>query len=91
MLDTNNLLLTREVDSATTLEPFKGLHRVIDVLKANEEFNKVTLENERKRARLDANKLGDPDVEKMTVVASVPGAASLAALDGLVPDEGDGE
>ncbi len=90
MLDTNNLLLTREVDSATSLEPFKGLHRLIDVLKANEEFNKITLENERKRARLDAKKLGDPDIEKLTVVASVPGAASLAALDGLVPDEGDG-
>lgn len=86
MLDTNNLLLRREVDSDTTLEPFKGLHRVIDVLKANEEFNEIVLENERKRARLKADKLGDPDVEKVTVVASVPGAANLAALDGLEED-----
>jgi hypothetical protein len=86
MLDTNNLLLTREVDSATTLEPFKGLHRVIDVLKANEEFNKLSLENNRKQARLDTGKFGDPDVEKLTVVAAVPGAANLAALNGLEED-----
>ncbi|MEI7996066.1 MAG: hypothetical protein WCH01_14305, partial [Methylococcaceae bacterium] len=86
MLDTNNLLLRREVDSATTLEPFKGLHRVIDVLTANEEFNKITLENARKWARLNAAKLGDPDIDKLTVVASVPGAAMLAALDELEED-----
>ena len=86
MIDTNNLLLKREVDGATTLEPFKGLHRVIDVLKAYEELKKISLENERKRARLDTDQLGDPDIEKVTVVASVPSAANLAALDGL---EGD--
>lgn len=91
MLDTNNLLLTREVDEATTLEPFKGLHRVIDVLKALQELTQITLENERKKARIDAAKLGDPDVEKLTVVASVPGAANLAALDGLEEDPGGDE
>ena len=51
-----------------------------------EKLKQLRLENERKKARLDADKLGDPDVEKVTVVASVPGAAVLAALDGL---EGD--
>ena len=90
VLDTNNLLLTREVDSRTTLEPFKGLHRVIDVLRAGEDMRAVALENERKRLRLDAAKLGDPDVDKVTVVAAGAAAADLAALDGLDAGPGGG-
>lgn len=91
VLDTNNLLLTREVDTATSLEPFKGLHRVLDVLNAGEALRGAALENTRKQRRLDADRLGDPDIEKVTVVASAPGLEDLAALDCLDgPDAGEG-
>ncbi|NVK47596.1 MAG: hypothetical protein HWE33_14965 [Rhodobacteraceae bacterium] len=90
VLDTNNLMLTREVDDATTLEPFKGLHRVIDVLSANAAVRAETLEADRLSDRLDAGHLGDPDIDKLTVVAADPGFAGLAALDGLTPDGPDG-
>lgn len=88
VLDTNNLLLTREVDDATTLEPFKGLHRVIDVLSANSNARSEQLAAARLAARLDIGELGDPDIDKLTVVATEPGAAGLAALDTLQPDDG---
>jgi len=35
---------------------------------------------------LEADLLGDPDIEKVTVVAGVGNIASLAALDGLTED-----
>ena len=86
LLDTNNVLLTREVDDATTLEPFKGLHRIIDVLSASEELTRTRLENNRRKLRIDNNRLGDPEIEKVTVVAAGKNLASLAALDGLEED-----
>ena len=86
LLDTNNLMLTREVDDATTLESFKGLHRVIDILRAAEELKHQILENTRRQQRVASGKLGDPDVEKVTVVAGGRDLANWAAVDGLEPD-----
>ena len=82
-LDTNNLILNREVDPTSTLEPFKGLHRLADALGAFEETKQKRLESERKRKRIELDKLGDPDIEKVTVVAGTGEFAELAALDGI--------
>lgn len=86
LLETNNVLLSRVVDSATSIEPFKSLHRYLDILSAAADLDKKSVENQRRQARIDAGQLGDPDVEKLTVVASTPGASHLAALDGLTDD-----
>jgi hypothetical protein len=86
VIDTNNLILTREVDSSSSLEPFKGLHRLADVLKVYEELDDLRSENLRKRARLAAGRLGDPDVDKLTVVAASSELVGMAALDGLEDD-----
>lgn len=85
-VDTNNLMLTREVDRTSTLEPFKGLHRLADVLGAFEEASHKRLESDRRQARIDAGQLGDPEIEKVTVVAGTGEFSDLAALDGLTPD-----
>jgi len=89
LLDTNNVLLSRVVDDASTLEPFKGLHRYLDVLNAHADFRNKQLENERRETRISQNKLGDPDIEKVTVVAGSREAAELAGLDVLTPDPGE--
>ena len=68
LLDTNNVLLTRIVDDASTLEPFKGLHRYLDVLKSVEELRGARLENDRRSSRLEAQRLGDPDTERTVVI-----------------------
>lgn len=88
VVDTNNVLLTREVDSASSLEPFKGLHRLADVLDAFATLKGKALENERRRLRLTANQLGDPDIDKVTVVAAADRMAGLAGLDVLNSDPG---
>lgn len=86
LVDTNNVLLTREVDSTATLEPYKEIHRLLDVLKTGEELKEDQLENERRRKRIDAELLGDPAIEKLTVVAGTNSVKDLAPLDGLEED-----
>ncbi|GGO80025.1 hypothetical protein GCM10011348_15790 [Marinobacterium nitratireducens] len=88
LLETNNVLLSRAVDPATSIEPFKSLHRYLDVLSAAADMEKKLIENRRYQARVDSDLLGDPDVEKVTVVAAASNAAGLAALDGLTDDPG---
>lgn len=86
VVDTNNLMLTREVDDTSTLEPYKKIHRALDVLKANAELNLESVEVARRQARLDEGERGDPDVDKLTVVAGVGEFRDLAALDGIGED-----
>src|SRR5262249_5817322 len=69
VVDSNALILTREDDTSSSLEPFKSLHRYIDALSAFEDMTAKRLENRRIDARLTANLLGDPNVERMTVVS----------------------
>ncbi len=83
VIDTNNILLTREVDDATTLEPYKEVHRLLDALKAVEDVRQQATESERRKKRVDIDALGDPDIERVTVVATAKDLANLAALDGL--------
>lgn len=50
------------------LEDFKLIHRAVDVKKAQADARHAELENLRLAARLDANDLGDPDIDKVVVV-----------------------
>jgi hypothetical protein len=68
LLETNNVLLSRAVDPATSLETFKSLHRYIDVLASATDFEAKRIENARRERRLVLDRLGDPDVDRVTVV-----------------------
>jgi hypothetical protein len=81
LLETNNLLLDLEVGQTPGLELFKRLHRVVDVLKEVEEANRRSLENARKRARLEDDDYADPDIEQVTVIG---GADELRTIVGPV-------
>lgn len=86
VLDTNNVLLSLMVDNNSIIEPFKQLHRYIDVLSALSDMESKRLENRRREARIDAGRLGDPEVEKVTVVAPADRLGDFAALDAITPD-----
>jgi hypothetical protein len=82
-LDTNNLVLDLETGDKPALEEFKRLHRYVDVLKEVEEQRRRAVENQRRQLRLDNADLGDPEVERVTVVGS---ATELRGLVGGVLD-----
>ncbi len=86
LLDTNNVLLTRYVDPASSLEPFRSVLRYVDVLQAYETAAKQRLDNERRDARIKAKLLDDPDIEK---VVSLNGRGAVIASDGG-PESGPG-
>ncbi|MDL1944439.1 zinc ribbon domain-containing protein [Chloroflexi bacterium CFX2] len=86
LVDTNNLMIDILVGSGIALEPFKQAHRYMDVLKVVEERNKlelenakIYLENERRQKLLDANRLGDPDIDKIVVASDGKLAEELIA------------
>jgi hypothetical protein len=85
VLDTGSLGIDILVGSTPALEPFKRLHRFVDVLKAREEQIEQQLENTRRARLLAESRLGDPEVEKVTVVATSavndPLVAIAAGLD----------
>jgi hypothetical protein len=89
LVDSNDLILTREVDTTSSLEPFKALHRYIDALSAFEDMTAKQLENRRVSARLQANLLGDPNVDRVTIVSGDADAPIVTAIDGGGPDDGD--
>jgi len=77
-LDSANLVLDLELGRSAVLEPFKRLHRYLDVMKEYEELRRRQADNRRRVALLDDNRLGDPDIERVTVVGN------LAELNGAV-------
>ncbi len=81
LVDTNNLILDLEAGTGSALEAFKKLHRYVDVLKAIEEKEKMNEENQRRQKLIDSNKLGDPDIEKVTIITG-----KTANLNGLIAD-----
>ncbi len=81
LVDSNDVILTREVDTMTSLEPFKAMHRYIDVLSAYEDVVAKRLENQRYSARLGKGRLGDPNIDRMTVFAGSANVNDLVALD----------
>jgi hypothetical protein len=83
-IDTANLVLDLEVGRSAALEPFKRLHRYIDVMKENEEMRRRQLENTRRTRLLTAGRLADPEIERVAVAAGPPGH-----LDDLVILDGD--
>ncbi len=78
-LETSNVVLDLEIGPSPILEPFKKLHRYIDVLKEYEVMRRNNLENERRMALLQAGRLGDPDVEHVTVISTDPSLAHLVS------------
>jgi hypothetical protein len=65
LVDTNDLMLDILVSDDVVLEDFKRAHRMVDVLKEMEEAERRRLENDRRRARIDAGVLDDPDVDNL--------------------------
>ncbi len=80
-VDTANTVLDLEVGRTAALEPFKRLHRYIDVMKEYEELRRRQLENDRRQRLLSAGRLGDTDIERVTLVGSVDGLGGHVVLD----------
>jgi hypothetical protein len=78
-LDTGNVVLELEVSSSAALERFKRLHRYVDVMREYENVRRLKLDNDRRQALLDDHNYVDPDVEQVSVVTGVSGAAALMA------------
>jgi hypothetical protein len=72
MFNSGNLYLNLRRGAGTAMEPFKLLHRTVDVLKAVEERDRLALENRRLGARLEEGRLEDPEVEKVVRVEGPP-------------------
>jgi hypothetical protein len=70
LLNTNNVVIDIAAGKGTTLEKFKLTHRAIDAMKAYQEKRKLELENERRYRLIQAGELGDPDIERVTIVKS---------------------
>jgi hypothetical protein len=85
-LDTSNVVLDLEISTTPALEPFKRLHRYLDVRKAYEELRRNALDNTRREALLKKGSLGDPDIERVTLVGARSDLKDVIAVaDG--PDE----
>lgn len=65
IVPTNSLYIEALVGTQPLIEDFKLLHRGLDVLKVQAEARNLELENLRKAARMQADKLGDPNVENV--------------------------
>ena len=78
-LETTNVVLDIEVSPTPIMEPFKRLHRYIDVLKEREALLRASLENQRRQALLDAGRLGDPDIENVSMISADPELAKLVS------------
>jgi hypothetical protein len=81
-IDTPNLVLDLEGSRSPALEPFKRLHRYVDVLKEFEEMRRRSFDNRRRNDLIDDGELGDPEIERVTLV----GAPSM--LQGTIPIPG---
>jgi hypothetical protein len=69
IVPSNSLYIEALPGTHPLLEDFKLIHRAIDVKKAQAEARHAELENLRLAARLSQGEHGDPDVEKLVVVA----------------------
>ncbi|MGM0900298.1 MAG: hypothetical protein ACQEXB_04140 [Bacillota bacterium] len=80
-LDTTNLVLDLEISQTPALEPFKRLHRYIDVKKEYEELKRRQLENQRRTELLNKSLLGDPEIERVSVISDSINKDLVAVLD----------
>ena len=69
IVPSNSLYIEALPGTHPLLEDFKLIHRAIDIKKAQAEVRHAELENLRLAARLMNSEHGDPDIEKMVVVA----------------------
>lgn len=79
-LDTTNLVLDLELGNNPILEPFKRLHRYVDVMKEYEELWRRTLDNTRREALLTSGRFGDPDIDRVTFVGARADIEDVVAL-----------
>lgn len=84
-LETTNVVLDLEVGPSPILEPFKRLHRYIDVLREYETMRKNYLENKRRAALMQSGRLGDPEIEHVSVISTDPSFAHLVATPDQPP------
>ncbi len=84
-IETSNVVLDLEASSSPILEPFKRLHRYIDVMREYETVRRMSLENERRRLLMDQGRLGDPEIERVTLVSSDATLAGLVDTDEDTP------
>jgi hypothetical protein len=87
LVDTNSLMIDIIPGDGSVLEKFKLAHRGVDVLKALEEREKLDLENQRRDELIRLNKLGDPDIENVTVVSASDSLSDLLNLGGDDADD----
>ena len=80
-VDSNNLILDLDLGKTPALEEFKRLHRYVDVLKAMDERQQLDLENELREKLIEEERLGDPEIEKVTVVGSPGELDSIVNVD----------
>jgi len=79
-LDTANVVLDLEVSRSAALEQFKLLHRYLDVRKEYEETRRRALDNTRREKLLEKGLLGDPDIERVSLVGARDDVKDAIAL-----------
>jgi hypothetical protein len=86
-LETSNVVLDLEIGPSPILEPFKKLHRYIDVWKEYEIMRKNSLENQRRIALMQAGRFGDPEVERVSLISTDPSLAHLVSATDENPED----
>jgi hypothetical protein len=89
-LETDNVVLDLAASTTPLLEPFKRLHRYIDVVRERENARRTELDNARRKALLDAGRLGDPDIDRVALVSAQPAFADLVET-GAETDDAPGD
>lgn len=74
LVDTNSVVLNLHSGSGSTLESFKRTHRYIDAKKA-------AVDVERRSKLIEQDKLGDPDIERVTIVKTDESQEVLPVID----------
>jgi hypothetical protein len=70
LVDTNCLMIDILPGEGSALEPFKQIHRAMDIVKVDRECVKMQLENTRRTRLIADERYEDPDIEKLTVITS---------------------
>lgn len=84
LLDSNNLYVSLLLGDGVALEPFKRVHRYIDVLMAEEERRAASAKNERRVLLKNEPQAFDPDISKVVVVSNK--ATDSDVVGGLLED-----
>lgn len=80
-LDTNSVVLDVEVGATPALEPFKRLHRFIDVEKEVEERIRRRIENMRRVGLLHSGNYSDSDIDRLSVIGTREDLQSIVRID----------